>query len=139
MGSCLSFKKLRPLSGWPAGTLLLTKGTAFFFAASAAVAFASGLAAGVNGSLKGCAADVDVAAGGECADELVAKKRVVGWGRREAGGAAIWRAERDAARRHERHIIVCRRAWCWHCLGTVWVAGWPCCTRDKARPCASKV
>jgi hypothetical protein len=37
-------------------------------AASAAVAFRSGLAAGVKGSLKGCAADVEVAVGGVCED-----------------------------------------------------------------------
>lgn len=49
--------------------LLLTRGATFFFAASAAVALRSGLAAGVKGSLKGCAADVDVAVGGVCEDE----------------------------------------------------------------------
>ena len=52
-GSCLSFKKFNPFSGWPAGILLFTSGATFFFAASAAVAFRSGLAAGVNGSLNG--------------------------------------------------------------------------------------
>jgi len=62
-GSCLSFKKLRPLSGVPAGTELRTKGA--FFSAG----FPSFFAAGVIGSLKGCAAEVDVAAGGVWDDE----------------------------------------------------------------------
>jgi hypothetical protein len=50
----------------PAAILLFTSGVTFFFAASAACALRAGLAAGVNGSLKGCAADVDVAVGGVC-------------------------------------------------------------------------
>jgi hypothetical protein len=63
-GSPLSFRKFRFFSGVPAVTLLFTSGVTFFFAASAACALRSGLAAGVKGSLKGCAADVDVAVGG---------------------------------------------------------------------------
>lgn len=127
-GSCLSFRKLSPLRGCPAGMLLLTSGATFFFAASAAVAFRSGLAAGVKGSLKGCAADVDVAVGGVCDEDEspwraadcvavalemgvalrrgdgVVKKRGF-WARRETGG--IWWALllREAARRQDRHII----------------------------------
>jgi hypothetical protein len=112
------------LSGCPAGMLLLTSGAAFFFAASAAVAFRSGLAAGVNGSLKGWAADVDVAVGGvweevespcrpaDCVAVLaeigvalrrravVVRKRM-GCGRVEG---VIW--AREAARRQVRHIIL---------------------------------
>lgn len=127
IGSCLSFKKLRPLSGWPAGMLLLTRGATFFFAASAAAAFTSGLAAGVNGSLKGCAADVDVAVGGVCEDEespwraadcvavelemgvallrgdVVVRKRTFCGRRRDNDG--VWWVLREAARRHDRHII----------------------------------
>ena len=44
--------------------LLFTSGVAFFFAASVAWPFWPADGAGVRGSLKGCAADVDVAAGG---------------------------------------------------------------------------
>lgn len=49
--------------------LLLTSGTTFFFAASVAAPLTLPDAAGVNFSLNGCAADVDVAAGGVCVDE----------------------------------------------------------------------
>lgn len=49
--------------------LLLTRGATFFFAASAAAAFTSEPGAGVNGSLKGWAADVDVAVGGAWEDD----------------------------------------------------------------------
>jgi hypothetical protein len=48
--------------------LLFTKGVTFFFAASLAWLLRLPDAAGVRGSLKGCAADVDVAAGGLCED-----------------------------------------------------------------------
>jgi hypothetical protein len=48
--------------------LLFTKGATFFFAASLAWLLRLPDAAGVRGSLKGCAADVDVAAGGLCED-----------------------------------------------------------------------
>jgi hypothetical protein len=96
----------------------------FFFAASAAAALRSGLAAGVKGSLKGCAADVDVALGGVCEDvespwrgavcvAVVAEMGVaflkVGVVLRKRG-VAVWGTEgfsdREAARRQERHIIL---------------------------------
>jgi hypothetical protein len=48
--------------------LLLTSGVTFFFAASVAWPFKLPDAAGVRGSLNGCAAEVDVAAGGVCDD-----------------------------------------------------------------------
>jgi hypothetical protein len=67
-GSCLFFSKFKPLSGMPAGMLLFTNGATFFFAASVAWPFRLPEAAGVRGSLNGCAADVDVAAGGVCDD-----------------------------------------------------------------------
>jgi hypothetical protein len=67
-GSCLFFSKFKPLSGVPAGILLLTRGVTFFFAASLAWALRSPEGAGVSGALKGCAAEVDVAAGGACED-----------------------------------------------------------------------
>jgi hypothetical protein len=123
-GSPLSFRKFKPFSGVPAVILLFTSGMTFFFAASAACALRLGLARGVKGSLKGCAADVDVAVGGvweevespcrpaacvavdaeigvafRSGDEVLRKR----WGR-------IWvldgTREREAARRHERHIIL---------------------------------
>lgn len=61
-GSCFAFSKFRPFSGVPAGTLLLTSGAAFFSATFAAVFSSAGLGAGVRGALKGCAAEVEVAA-----------------------------------------------------------------------------
>lgn len=63
-GSCLAFSKFRPFSGVPAGTLLLTSGAAFFSATFAAAFSSAGLGVGVRGALKGCAAEVEVAAGG---------------------------------------------------------------------------
>ena len=89
-----------------------------FFSAAGLPSF---LGAGVKGSLKGCAADVDVAAGGACDEEAepcrgagaelaatgvarrtepVVKARVAGI---EAGSGIL---ARDAARRHVRQIIV---------------------------------
>jgi hypothetical protein len=62
-GSCFAFSKFRPFSGVPAGTLLLTSGAAFFSATLAAVFSRAGLGVGVRGALKGCAAEVEVAAG----------------------------------------------------------------------------
>jgi hypothetical protein len=64
----LFFSKFKPFSGIPAGMLLLTSGVTFFFATSVAWPFKLPDAAGVRGSLNGCAADVDVAAGGVCDD-----------------------------------------------------------------------
>jgi len=52
-GSCLSFKKFKPLRGVPAGTELRTSGVAFFSAAAAASFFRAGGGAGVVFSLKG--------------------------------------------------------------------------------------
>lgn len=52
----------------PAGMLLFTSGVTFFFAASVAWPFKLPDAAGMRGSLNGCAADFDVAAGGVCDD-----------------------------------------------------------------------
>ena len=118
------------MSGCPAGILLFTSGAAFFLAASAAVAFRSGLAAGVKGSLKGCAADVEVAVGGVCEDVespwrpadwvavlaeigVALRRGVVVVRKREAccgrGNGVVW--AREAARRQVRHIIlgVCGR------------------------------
>ena len=67
-GSCAFLRKFSPFNGWPAGIELFTSGVAFFSATLAACALRSGDAAGVRGSLKGCAADVDVADGGVCED-----------------------------------------------------------------------
>jgi hypothetical protein len=94
------------------------------------VAFKSGLAAGVKGSLKGWAADVEVALGGVCeevespwraadcvavAPEMgvalwrggeVVRKRAGVCGRIDDRGRGIWWAVlRLAARRQDRHII----------------------------------
>lgn len=77
-GSVLFFSKFKPLSGVPAGMLLLTSGAAFFFDASAAWALMLADGAGVRGSLSGCAADVDVAAGG-VRDEVESPCRGAGW------------------------------------------------------------
>jgi hypothetical protein len=57
-GSSLFLRKFRPFSGTPAGIEERTSGCA--------LAGASFFADGVSGSEKGCAADVDVAAGGVC-------------------------------------------------------------------------
>lgn len=59
-GSVLFFSKFKPFSGVPAGMLLFTSGATFFFTASVAWPFRSPEGFGVRGSLKGCAADVDV-------------------------------------------------------------------------------
>lgn len=66
-GSSRSLRKLRPLRGVPAGTELRTSGDGFFSAAAAAAAASFFNAAGGEGvifSLKDCAAEVEVAAGG---------------------------------------------------------------------------
>jgi hypothetical protein len=76
-GSCLFFSKFSPFSGVPAGILLLTKGVTFFFAASVAWPLSSGDGAGVRGSLRGCAAPVDVAALAEERDDVEKACRVV--------------------------------------------------------------
>jgi hypothetical protein len=62
---------LSPFSGVPAGTELRTSGEAFFSAAAAASFFNAGGAEGVVFSLKGCAAEVEVAAGGLCEESEV--------------------------------------------------------------------
>ena len=128
-GSCLSFKKLRPLSGVPAGTELRTKGA--FFSAG----FPSFFAAGVMSSLKGCAAEVDVAAGGVW-DEEESPCRGAGVELAETGvalrmGFVVKAREvamdvegdirtREAARRQVRQIIV--GGWMRNC-----VFGWVRC------------
>jgi len=110
--------------------LLFTSGVAFFFAASVATALRSGLAAGVKGSLKGCAADVDVAVGGVCVDEaspcraavcvavvaemgaalrrggVVELRKRAYWCRCDCWERVIWVWTRDAARMQDRHIIL---------------------------------
>lgn len=79
----------------PAGILLLTSGATFFFAASDACALSVPDGLGVRGSLRGWAADVDVA-GGMVLErrDVVVKKR---WG---------WEMGFRAARRQLRHIIL---------------------------------
>jgi hypothetical protein len=99
--------------------LLLTRCAAFFFADSVAWLLRSADGAGVSGALKGCAADVDVAAGADvrspcrgvvCVDveaEMgVTLRRVEVEVRKRRGWArdADERA-REAARRQLRHII----------------------------------
>lgn len=88
----------------PAATLLLTKGVGFFFSGATAL--------GVSGALKGCAAEVDVAAGGlvgedagrggaDCAAEMgAALKRDEVLKKRLFGMRAF-----EAARRQLRQII----------------------------------
>jgi hypothetical protein len=123
-GSCAFFRKLRPLRGWPAGILLFTKGATFFFAASVAWPLSAGDAAGVKGSLKGCAADVDVAAEGVCEEVESPCRGAVCVAVVAEMGAAFWDLEVDvrkrwefigvevgilaleAARRQLRHIIL---------------------------------
>jgi hypothetical protein len=103
--------------------LLLTRCVTFFFVDSVAWPLRSADGAGVSGALKGCAADVDVAAGGMCEDvespccgavcvdveaEMgVASRRVEVEVRKRRGCArdADERA-REAARRQLRQIIL---------------------------------
>lgn len=109
-GSSLFFRKFKPLSGVPAATELRTRGA--FFSAAGLPSF---FAAGVADSLKGCAADVDVAAGGAC-DEGVGAGAETGAALRRAGAVVKARdvdidvegsiRVRDAARRQVRQIIV---------------------------------
>lgn len=110
------FSKFKPLSGVPAGTELFTSGVAFFSTALAAAFAIAGLGFGVSGALKGCAADVDVAAGGAC-DDVGEPWRGVGVEAEEMGvafaKAAVEESERRVegtrvreARRQDRQIIV---------------------------------
>jgi hypothetical protein len=87
-GSCLFFSKFNPFSGVPAAILLFTSGVTFFLAASVAWPFRLADADGVRGSLKGCAADVDVAAG---SDEL--------------GRVAVWVAEMGVALERREEVV----------------------------------
>lgn len=94
--------------------LLLTRGTTFFFAASVAWPFKLPDGAGVSFSLKGCAADVDVAAGGlweevesPCRGAGCVAEMGVAFARRE--DVVKRRCEDDAleaARRQLRQIMV---------------------------------
>lgn len=115
-GSCLFFSKFRPLSGVPATTLLLTSGVAFFPAALAAFFSIAGLGSGVSGALKGCAAEVEVAAGGVW-DDIGEPWRGVGCEAEEMGVALFHAGELErkrrvdalgmrAVRRQVRQIIV---------------------------------
>jgi hypothetical protein len=72
--------------------LLFTSGVTFFFAASVAWPLRSADGAGVRGSLKGCAADVDVAAGGVC-DDVDEPCRGAGWDADDMGVALLRREE----------------------------------------------
>jgi hypothetical protein len=125
-GSCLFFSKFSPFSGVPAGMLLFTRGVTFFFAASVAWPFRLAEGAGVRGSLKGWAADVDVAAGGVCEDVAaveVAEMGVALWRRdevvRKRGDAGDGRAL-EAARRQARQIMV---GGCWRTIGDISMLG----------------
>ena len=110
------FSKFSPFSGVPAGTELFTNGVGFLSAALAAFFSIAGLGFGVRGALKGCAADVDVAAGGAC-EEVGEPWRGVGVEAEETGVALCKAGEVDMkrrdggarereARRQVRHIIV---------------------------------
>ena len=110
------FSKFSPFSGVPAGTELLTSGVGFFSAALAAFFSIAGLGFGVSGALNGCAADVDVAAGGACED-VGEPWRGVGCEADEMGVALARAGEEEmkrrvgalgmrAARRQVRQIIV---------------------------------
>lgn len=94
------FSKFRPLSGVPAGTLLLTSGVGFFSAAFAAFFSIAGSGFGVRGALKGCAAKVEVAAGGVC-DDVGLPWRGVGVEAEETGVALATEGELDMKRRDE--------------------------------------
>ena len=92
------FSKLRPLSGVPAGTELLTSGVGFLSATLAAFFSMLALGVGVSGALKGCAADVDVAAGGAC-DDVALPWRGVGVEADEMGVALASAGEEERKRR----------------------------------------
>lgn len=94
------FSKFRPLSGVPAGTLLLTSGVGFFSATFAAFFSITGPGLGVRGALKGCAAEVEVAAGGVC-DDVGLPWRGVGVEEEEMGDALATEGELDMRRRDE--------------------------------------
>lgn len=107
----------------PAATELFTSGVAFFSATLAAFFSMLGLGAGVSGALNGCAALVDVAAGGAC-DDVALPWRGVGVAAEEMGVAFASAGEeerkrrvgalgRREARRQVRQIIV-----------GVWTAQW---------------
>jgi len=100
---------------------LRTRGAGFFSAAAAASFFNEAGAAGVVASLKGCAAEVEVAAGGACDDVeescrgldavvvlaemgVALRRGVVEKAREACEGAWDIRA-REAARRQLRQII----------------------------------
>jgi hypothetical protein len=114
-GSCAFLRKLSPLSGVPAGTLLLTRGAAFFCAACAAAFAMAGSGDGVSGALKGCAADVEVAAGASLGRAFVCVAVFAEIGvafargddvERKRESVAVGRDGRAAARRHVRQIIL---------------------------------
>jgi hypothetical protein len=122
-GSCLFFSKFRPLSGVPTATELFTSGVGFLSATLAAFFAMLGLGAGVSGALNGCAAEVDVAAGGAC-DDVALPWRGAGVEADEMGVALDSAGEeerkrrmgtlgRREARRQVRQIIV-----------GVWTAQW---------------
>ncbi len=92
------FSKFKPLSGVPAGTELFTSGVAFFSATLAAFFSIAGLGAGVSGALNGCAAEVDVAAGGVC-DNVGEPWRGVGIEAEEIGVAFASAADEEKVRR----------------------------------------
>lgn len=94
------FSKFSPLSGVPAGTELFTSGVTFFSAALAAFFSIAGVGFGVSGALKGCAAEVDVAAGGAC-DDVDVPWRGVGVEAEEMGVAFARAAEDVIERRVE--------------------------------------
>lgn len=116
-GSCFPFVKFSPLSTVPAGTLLLTT-------CGGGDDFATGrswfAADGDSGAEKGCAADVEVAAGGLCDDvgepclgaaelillgETLARVRICGSLLVVEGYLRV-AVSRIAARRQRLHIIV---------------------------------
>ena len=119
-GSCLFFSKFKPFSGVPAGTLLFTNGVGFFSATLAAFFSIAGVGFGVRGALKGCAAEVDVAAGGVC-DDVGEPWRGVGWAAEETGVAFARAGEvemkrRDAGAREREARKQVRQI-----IGDVWV------------------
>jgi hypothetical protein len=110
--------KFSPLSGVPAATLLLTSGAAFFCAAAAAAFAIAGSGDGVSGALKGCAADVEVAAGAASAGRAFVCVAVAAeMGVALLRGAVVERkrgvrtrgSEGRAARRQVRQIMA--KAW----------------------------
>jgi len=117
-GSCFPFIKFNPLNGVPAGTDDNTKAGGVDFLATG---FAS--VGGVEPALKGCAAEVDVAAGGWCVAlgepclgaVVVAAVGETAWEGR--GGADVKVLERmaefvlvrEAQRRQRLQIMICLR------------------------------